>query len=227
MEAVFENMQLKKDVFARLDDICRPEAILCSNTSYLDIDELAATTRRPHKVVGLHFFSPAHVMPLVEIVRGRLSATPTMATVTALVKRVGKIGVVVGVCNGFVGNRMLGPYANEALHLLEEGCTPEQVGAGEGDGEGLVHCCSPRAPHPIASQVDQALVEFGFPMGPFVVSDLAGLNTHTRTHIHIHNPHLSFTPTHRLPPTHTHSKAWILDGGDERTLDLWARAHRP
>jgi len=150
IEAVFEDMALKKDIFARLDAIAKPGAILASNTSYLDIDEIAAATKRPEDALGLHFFSPANVMRLLEIVRGARTSTSVLATAMRMAGRIGKVGVVVGVCRGFVGNRMLAQRQREALKLIVEGATPWDV--------------------------DRVLVEFGFPMGPFAMSDLAGLD---------------------------------------------------
>ncbi|XP_063560513.1 peroxisomal bifunctional enzyme isoform X3 [Gorilla gorilla gorilla] len=150
IEAVFEEMSLKKQVFAELSAVCKPEAFLCTNTSALDIDEIASSTDRPHLVIGTHFFSPAHVMKLLEVIPSQYSSPTTIATVMNLSKKIKKIGVVVGNCFGFVGNRMLNPYYNQAYFLLEEGSKPEEV--------------------------DQVLEEFGFKMGPFRVSDLAGLD---------------------------------------------------
>ncbi|NP_001127606.1 peroxisomal bifunctional enzyme [Pongo abelii] len=150
IEAVFEEMSLKKQVFAELSAICKPEAFLCTNTSALDVDEIASSTDRPHLVIGTHFFSPAHVMKLLEVIPSQYSSPTTIATVMNLSKKIKKIGVVVGNCFGFVGNRMLNPYYNQAYFLLEEGSKPEEV--------------------------DQVLEEFGFKMGPFRVSDLAGLD---------------------------------------------------
>jgi 3-hydroxyacyl-CoA dehydrogenase len=150
IEAVFEDMAVKKDVFGRLDGIARPGAILATNTSYLDVDEIAASTGRPQDVVGLHFFSPANVMKLLEIVRGRATAPDVLATVLGLSKRIGKAPVMVGVCRGFVGNRMLAARGAEQEALLLEGASPQQV--------------------------DKAFVDFGFPMGPFQMADLAGLD---------------------------------------------------
>ncbi len=150
IEAVFEGMALKKTVFADLDRACRPGAILATNTSTLNIDEIAAATSRPESVIGTHFFSPANVMRLLEIVRGKKSSKEVIATCMNLSKRLGKIGVLVGNCRGFVGNRMFGPYRREAQFLVEEGA---EVPA-----------------------VDQALVEFGNAMGPLAVADLAGLD---------------------------------------------------
>jgi 3-hydroxyacyl-CoA dehydrogenase len=150
IEAVFENLALKKEVFAALDRATRPDCILATNTSTLDIDVIAGATGRAARVVGLHFFSPANVMRLVEIVRGRETAPETIAAAQALAKRLGKVGVVVGNCRGFVGNRMMFPYMYEAQFLVEEGATPEQV--------------------------DRALTDFGMAMGIFAVDDMAGLD---------------------------------------------------
>ncbi|XP_069331337.1 peroxisomal bifunctional enzyme [Eulemur rufifrons] len=150
IEAVFEEMNLKKRVFAELSAVCKPEAFLCTNTSALDVDEIASSTNRPHLVIGTHFFSPAHVMKLLEVIASRYSSPTTIATVMNLAKKIKKIGVVVGNCNGFVGNRMLRPYYNQTYFLLEEGSKPEEI--------------------------DQVLEEFGFKMGPFRVSDLTGLD---------------------------------------------------
>jgi 3-hydroxyacyl-CoA dehydrogenase len=150
VEAVFEGMALKKEVFAELDRACRPGAILASNTSTLNIDEIAGVTSRPEAVIGTHFFSPANVMRLLEIVRGKKSSKEVIATCMQLSKKLGKIGVLVGNCRGFVGNRMFGPYRREAQFLVEEGASVEAV--------------------------DQALVEFGNAMGPLATGDLAGLD---------------------------------------------------
>ncbi|XP_048719704.2 peroxisomal bifunctional enzyme isoform X3 [Caretta caretta] len=155
IEAVFEDMALKKEIFHKLSAICKPGSFLCTNTSALDIDEIASATSRPHQVIGTHFFSPAHVMKLLEIIRGRHTSPITIATAMGLAKTIGKIGVVVGNCFGFVGNRMMAPYAEQAVFLLEEGCKPEEV--------------------------DQALEGFGFNMGPFRMSDLAGLDVGWRS----------------------------------------------
>jgi len=150
IEAVFEDMGVKKEVFARLDAVTKPQAILASNTSTLDIDEIASATKRPEKVVGTHFFSPANVMRLLENVRGEKTSKETIATVMDLSKKIGKVGVLVGNCFGFVGNRMLYPYSRQANFLLEEGCLPQDV--------------------------DRVIYGFGFAMGPFAVGDLAGLD---------------------------------------------------
>jgi 3-hydroxyacyl-CoA dehydrogenase len=150
IEAVFENMEIKKQVFGRLDNIVKPGAILASNTSYLDIDEIAAATNRPESVIGMHFFSPANVMRLLEVVRGAKTAKPVVATAMQIAKQIGKIGVLVGVCHGFVGNRMLAQRQREANKLILEGAMPWDV--------------------------DRVLYEFGMPMGAFAMSDLAGLD---------------------------------------------------
>ncbi len=150
IEAAFENLALKKQIFAALEAATRTDCLLATNTSTLSIDEIAAVTTRPGQVVGLHFFSPANVMRLVEIVRGSATAPATIATALALAKRLGKVGVVVGNCAGFVGNRMMFPYMYEAQFLVEEGATPEQV--------------------------DKVLTGFGMAMGIFAVDDMAGLD---------------------------------------------------
>ncbi len=150
IEAVYEDMDIKKSVFERLDGVAKPGAILASNTSYLDIDAIAAKTRRPEDVLGMHFFSPANVMRLLEIVRGAKTSKSVLATIVQLAPKIGKVGVVVGVCYGFVGNRMLAERQREAMKLILEGATPWEV--------------------------DRALVDFGMPMGPFAMSDLAGLD---------------------------------------------------
>lgn len=150
VEAVFEEMGLKKQVFATLDRVAKPGAILASNTSYLDIDEMAAATSRPGDVLGMHFFSPANVMKLLEVVRARHTAPDALATAAELGRRLGKVPVVVGVCFGFVGNRMLARRTQQVERLLLEGALPQQV--------------------------DQALTDFGFRMGPCAMGDLAGLD---------------------------------------------------
>ena len=150
IEAVFESMTLKKQIFAEIDKIAKPDCVLASNTSTLDIDEIAAATSRPQMVTGLHFFSPAHVMRLVEIVRGKHPSNEVVATSLAIAKKLGKVGVVVGNCRGFVGNRMMLPYMREAQFLAEEGSTPEQV--------------------------DKALTDFGMAMGIFAVDDMGGID---------------------------------------------------
>ena len=150
IEAVFEDMELKKSIFKELDEICKPGALLASNTSALDVNEIAAVTSRPESVIGMHFFSPANVMSLLENVRGAKSSDSVVATTMAIGKKIGKVAVMVGVCPGFVGNRMLFTRGAEAERMILEGATP--------------------------AQVDNVLYEFGFPMGPFSMSDLAGLD---------------------------------------------------
>jgi 3-hydroxyacyl-CoA dehydrogenase len=150
IEAVFEGMALKKEIFKELDRVCKPGAILASNTSTLSIDEIASSTSRPDFVIGTHFFSPANVMRLLEIVRGKASSKEVIATCMQLSKSLGKVGVLVGNCRGFVGNRMFGPYRREAQFLVEEGAGIEAV--------------------------DQALSGFGMAMGPLATGDLAGLD---------------------------------------------------
>jgi len=148
IEAVFEDLTVKREVFATLDRVAAPHAILATNTSTLDIDAIAASTTRPAQVVGTHFFSPANVMKLLENVRGRQTSAQTIATVMALGRSLGKIPVLAGNCDGFIGNRMLMFYGSEAEYLLEEGATPEQI--------------------------DRVMENFGFAMGPFAMRDLAG-----------------------------------------------------
>ncbi|HSY32119.1 MAG TPA: 3-hydroxyacyl-CoA dehydrogenase NAD-binding domain-containing protein [Verrucomicrobiae bacterium] len=150
IEAAFEGMALKKEIFKELDRVCKPTAILASNTSTLSIDEIAGATRRPESVIGMHFFSPANVMRLLEIVRGKATSKEVIATCMALCKTFGKVGVLVGNCRGFVGNRMFGPYRREAQFLVEEGA-------------GI-------------TAVDKALTDFGMAMGPLATGDLAGLD---------------------------------------------------
>ena len=150
IEAVFENMDLKKDIFKQLDTICKDGAILASNTSALDVNEIADVTNRPEDVIGLHFFSPANVMKLLEIVRGDKTSKSVVASSLAVAKRIQKIAAVVGVCPGFVGNRILAQRQREANKLILEGALPWDI--------------------------DDALFDFGFPMGPFAMSDLAGLD---------------------------------------------------
>jgi 3-hydroxyacyl-CoA dehydrogenase len=150
VEAVFERMDVKKPIFEKLDAVMCPDALLFSNTSALDIDELAATTKRPQNVAGIHFFSPANVMKLLEVVRGAKSSPETLFTAMALGRRIGKISAMAGNTDGFVANRSRAPFNSEMVILLEEGCLPEQV--------------------------DKVMVDFGYPMGPFAVGDLAGLD---------------------------------------------------
>ncbi len=148
IEAVFEDLSVKQKVFEALDAVIKPGAILASNTSTLDVDRIASFTRRPQDVVGLHFFSPANIMKLLEVVRGRATNKDVLATVMGVAKRIGKTAVVSGVCDGFIGNRMMEQYIRQALFMLDEGATPQQI--------------------------DKAAETFGFAMGPFRVSDLAG-----------------------------------------------------
>ncbi|NNC47422.1 MAG: 3-hydroxyacyl-CoA dehydrogenase [Sphingomonas sp.] len=150
IEAVYENMDVKKEIFTRLDGIAKDGAILASNTSYLDINEIASVTKRPEDVVGLHFFSPANIMKLLEVVRGDKTADDVLVTAMKLAKTIRKVAVVAGVCYGFIGNRMLIPRQLQAEKLLLEGATPQQV--------------------------DKVHVEFGMPMGPFQMADLAGVD---------------------------------------------------
>ncbi|MGD9810663.1 MAG: 3-hydroxyacyl-CoA dehydrogenase NAD-binding domain-containing protein [Sphingobium sp.] len=150
IEAVYENMEVKKEIFARLDDIARPGAILASNTSYLDIDEIAAATSRPGDVVGMHFFSPANVMKLLEVVHAAKAAPDVLQTAMTVGRKIGKVPVVAGVCHGFIGNRMLMPRQKQAEALILEGASPEQV--------------------------DKVHTDFGMPMGPFQMRDLAGVD---------------------------------------------------
>ena len=150
IEAIYENMDVKKELFGKLDGIAKPGAILASNTSYLNVDEIAAATKRPEDVIGMHFFSPANVMKLLEVVRGAATAPDVLATVMALAKPIGKIAVVSGVCPGFIGNRMLSARNAPANAMLMQGARPEQI--------------------------DKALKDFGFPMGVFEMGDLAGVD---------------------------------------------------
>jgi 3-hydroxyacyl-CoA dehydrogenase len=167
VEAVFEGMELKKQVFGELDAVCKQGAILASNTSTLNINEIASATSRPQMVIGHHFFSPANVMRLLEIVRGAATSKEVVATSMALAKRLKKVGVLVGNCRGFVGNRMLAPYGREAQFLVEEGARPEDV--------------------------DGALYKFGMAMGPLAMSDLAGLDVGWRIrkeYKHLEDPNI-------------------------------------
>jgi len=150
IEAVFEDPGLKKEIFTRLDSVCKPGAILATNTSYQDVNEIAAATKRPEDVIGLHFFSPANIMRLLEVVRAEKTADEVLGTCMALAKKIGKVPVMSGVCYGFIGNRMLQPYFREAQLCLVEGATPEQV--------------------------DNAMEEWGMAMGPIRVADLAGID---------------------------------------------------
>ncbi|MGG7604958.1 3-hydroxyacyl-CoA dehydrogenase NAD-binding domain-containing protein [Massilia sp. BKSP1R2A-1] len=171
VEAVFEDMGVKEQVFRKLDEVMKPGAILASNTSTLDLDRIASFTRRPQDVIGLHFFSPANVMKLLEIVRGKETGKDVLATALALSKKIRKTGVVSGVCDGFIGNRMLEQYLRQAFFLLEEGALPEQV--------------------------DAAIEKFGFAMGPFRMSDLAGndIGWYIRKRRAIESPEIAYSKT--------------------------------
>jgi 3-hydroxyacyl-CoA dehydrogenase len=150
IEAVFEDMDLKKSVFKKIDDICKPGCVLASNTSYLNINEIAAVTSRPRDVIGLHFFSPANVMRLLEVVRGDQTSKEVIATCMKLGTDIGKVAVVVGVCRGFVGNRILSSRMRQSDDLLLKNAMPKEI--------------------------DRVIFDFGFPMGPFAMRDLAGLD---------------------------------------------------
>ena len=169
IEAVFEDLNVKETVFRQLDAVMKPGAILASNTSTLDLDKIAAFTKRPQDVIGLHFFSPANVMKLLEIVRGKETAKDVLATALALSKKIKKTGVVSGVCDGFIGNRMVEQYLRQAFFLLDEGVLPEQV--------------------------DKAIEKFGFAMGPFRMSDLAGndIGWYIRKRRYIETPDLDYS----------------------------------
>ncbi|KQV61295.1 MULTISPECIES: 3-hydroxyacyl-CoA dehydrogenase NAD-binding domain-containing protein [unclassified Duganella] len=171
IEAVFEEMGVKETVFRQLDEVMKPGAILASNTSTLDLDQIAAFTSRPQDVVGTHFFSPANVMKLLEVVRGKATGKDVLATTMALSKKLKKTGVVSGVCDGFIGNRMIEQYFRQAGFLLEEGALPEQV--------------------------DKAIEKFGFPMGPFRMSDLAGndIGWYIRKRRYIEKPEVVYSKT--------------------------------
>jgi len=171
IEAVFEDMAVKKTVFEMLDKVMKAGAILASNTSTLDLNQIAAFTRRPQDVIGTHFFSPANVMKLLEIVRGEKTAKDVLATTMALSKKLGKTGVISGVCDGFIGNRMIGQYVRQAGFLLDEGCLPEQV--------------------------DNAIEKFGCAMGPFRMSDMAGndIGWYIRKRLAVEAPDMTYSAT--------------------------------
>jgi 3-hydroxyacyl-CoA dehydrogenase len=171
IEAVFEEMGVKEAVFKQLDAVSKPSAILASNTSTLDVNKIASFTKRPQDVVGMHFFSPANVMKLLEVVRGEKTAKDVLATVMAVAKKIRKTAVVSGVCDGFIGNRMIEQYSRQAGFLLEEGATP--------------------------SQVDKAVEKFGFAMGPFRMGDLAGndIGWAIRKRRYVEKPHLRYSKT--------------------------------
>jgi 3-hydroxyacyl-CoA dehydrogenase len=171
VEAVFEDLGVKEQVFKKLDEVMKPGAILASNTSTLDVNKIAAFTKRPQDVIGLHFFSPANVMKLLEIVRGAKTGKDVLATSLQLAKKIKKTGVVSGVCDGFIGNRMIEQYSRQAGFLLEEGALPEQV--------------------------DKAIEKFGFAMGPFRMGDLAGndIGWYIRKRRYIEKPEVTYSKT--------------------------------
>jgi 3-hydroxyacyl-CoA dehydrogenase len=171
IEAVFEDIAVKEKVFKTLDEVMKPGAILATNTSTLDVDKIAAFTKRPQDVIGTHFFSPANVMKLLEVVRGAKTAKDVLATVMAVGKKIRKTCVVSGVCDGFIGNRMIEQYSRQAGFLLEEGCTP--------------------------AQVDKAVEKFGFAMGPFRMGDLAGndVGWYIRKRRYVEKPDLRYSKT--------------------------------
>ncbi len=169
IEAVYEDMVVKQDIFARLDAVMKRGAILATNTSTLDVDQIAAATARPQDVIGTHFFSPANVMRLLEIVRGRKTAKDVLTTVMQLAKRLKKVGVVSGVCDGFIGNRMLEQYVRQSLFLVDEGASPQQI--------------------------DAALTKFGMAMGPFTMYDMAGMDIGyaIRQRRYVEKPHITYS----------------------------------
>jgi len=171
IEAVFEDIGVKEKVFGALDAVAKPGAILASNTSTLDVNKIASFTKRPQDVVGMHFFSPANVMKLLEVVRGEKTAKDVLATVMAISKKIKKTAVVSGVCDGFIGNRMIEQYGRQGGFLLEEGCTPQQV--------------------------DKAIEKFGFAMGPFRMGDLAGndIGYAIRKRRYVEKPNLRYSKT--------------------------------
>jgi len=171
IEAVFEEMGVKEAVFKKLDEVMKPGAILASNTSTLDVDKIASFTKRPQDVIGTHFFSPANVMKLLEVVRGKATAKDVLATVMSLGKKIKKTAVVSGVCDGFIGNRMIEQYSRQAGFLLEEGCTPQQV--------------------------DKAIEKWGMAMGPFRMGDLAGndIGWAIRKRRYVEKPHMRYSKT--------------------------------
>jgi 3-hydroxyacyl-CoA dehydrogenase len=173
IEAVFEDPDLKKKIFKKLDGVCKRGAILATNTSYQDVDAIAASTSRPEDVVGTHFFSPAHIMKLLEVVRGDKTADDVLATCMKLAKRIRKVPVVSGVCYGFIGNRMLQPYGQQSQLLLLEGATPEQV--------------------------DGAMENWGMAMGPLRVFDLAGLDVGYKARQALSDDQKGDPATYRVP----------------------------
>jgi 3-hydroxyacyl-CoA dehydrogenase len=171
IEAVFEDIDVKRTVFQTLDEVMKPGAILASNTSTLDVNRIASFTKRPQDVIGMHFFSPANVMKLLEVIRGEKTAKDVLATVMQLGKKIRKTTVVSGVCDGFIGNRMIEQYSRQAGFLLEEGATPQQV--------------------------DKAIEKFGFAMGPFRMGDLAGndVGWYIRKRRYVEKPNLRYSKT--------------------------------
>jgi 3-hydroxyacyl-CoA dehydrogenase len=171
IEAVFEDMGVKTQVFKQIDAVAKPGAILATNTSTLDVNAIANATARPQDVVGLHFFSPAQVMKLLEVVRGAATAKDVLATVMAVAKKIKKTAVVSGVCDGFIGNRMIEQYLRQALFMVDEGASPEQI--------------------------DKAIEKFGFAMGPFRMSDLAGndIGWAIRKRRYVEQPNLRYGKT--------------------------------
>ncbi|MGZ8272316.1 MAG: 3-hydroxyacyl-CoA dehydrogenase NAD-binding domain-containing protein, partial [Burkholderiaceae bacterium] len=169
IEAAYEDMIVKQDLFSRLDSIMKRGAILATNTSTLDVDQIAAATSRPHDVIGTHFFSPANVMRLLEVVRGAKTGSEVLATVMQLGKRLKKVAVVSGVCDGFIGNRMLEQYIRQSLFLIDEGASPQQV--------------------------DAALTRFGMAMGPFTMYDMAGMDIGyaIRQRRYVEKPHITYS----------------------------------
>jgi 3-hydroxyacyl-CoA dehydrogenase len=169
IEAAYEDMVVKQDLFSRLDSTMKRGAILATNTSTLDVDQIAAATSRPHDVIGTHFFSPANVMRLLEVVRGAKTGTDVLATVMALGKRLKKVAVVSGVCDGFIGNRMLEQYVRQSLFLVDEGASPQQI--------------------------DAALARFGMAMGPFTMYDMAGMDIGyaIRQRRYVEKPHITYS----------------------------------
>ena len=169
IEAAYEDMAVKQDVFKRLDAVAKRGAILATNTSTLDVDQIAAATVRPQDVIGTHFFSPANVMRLLEIVRGKKTGNDVLATVLQLAKQLKKVGVVSRVCDGFIGNRMLEHYVRQSMFLIDEGASPQQI--------------------------DAAMTRFGMAMGPFAVGDLAGLDIGyaIRQRRYIEKPHVTYS----------------------------------
>jgi 3-hydroxyacyl-CoA dehydrogenase len=169
IEAVYEDMVVKQDVFARLDAVVKRGAILATNTSTLDVDQIAAATSRPQDVIGMHFFSPANVMRLLEVVRAKKTGKDVLASVMALARRLKKVAVVSGVCDGFIGNRMLEQYIRQSLFLVDEGASPQQI--------------------------DAALTRFGMAMGPFTMYDMAGMDIGyaIRQRRYVEKPHLAYS----------------------------------